>query len=81
MNNGPTVVRCTIEMDMVEGEHFNSIGFEDHNPPIFATTRQAIEWATNTFIEYLADILSDPAMHGKETIEEYIQVKFVEQPT
>ena len=70
------IVRCTIEMDLVEGDHFNSIGF-DEDPIEYATDEQAHKWAKNTFIEYLSDAMTN--RYGDNDIADWIQTKIVEE--
>ena len=72
------IVRCIIEMDMVEGEHFNTIGF-DEEPIQYATDEQAHRWARNYMVEYLSDIITGVIPGLK--VEDYIQTKILEEPS
>jgi hypothetical protein len=64
-------------MELIEGEHFNTIGM-DSDPPKYGTDEQIRTWAKNAFLE----MLSDTFTYGHTfNIEEYVQTKIVELPS
>lgn len=78
MSEGDTgrTVRCRIDMELIEGEHFNTIGMES-DPVKYGSDKQIRKWAKNAFLE----MLSDAFTLGQFDIEEYVQTKIVESPT
>ena len=64
--DGPRIIRCTIELDLVEGTHFNP-----NNKEI--SDEDALNSANRSFCDIVRDI-ADYWVH----LYEYIQTKIVE---
>lgn len=65
MGKEKTIVRCTIEMELVEGRDFHNIGEEE----------DAHFWAAYSFI----DMLYNEIIKEDSNIYEWIQTKIIEE--
>lgn len=62
------VVRCTIQMDLIEGHHFNPLDDE-------VSDEQAIQWAVFSFLDMIGIKEEDDNIG----IMDYVQTKIVEE--